>query len=153
MPAMASTGNQWRVSYTQTAGQGAFSGIAADSKTDAWAVGHLGTQSYITHWNGTKWMTVRLSAVTGYQLDSVVATSPGNVWIFAVNNTGNWAFHYDSAHWHKISVTDMTVRRSSAPRTCGAAVAGIRRSSFTARSPSRWPQAGDTPYTVCQYTV
>ena len=107
MPANAATVNQWRVSYTQTAGQGAFTDIAADNKTDAWAVGHLGTASYITHWNGTKWMTVRLSAVTGYQLDDVAATSPGNVWIFAQNNTGNWAFHYDGAHWHKIPVTDM----------------------------------------------
>lgn len=59
-------------------------GVAARSDTDAWAVGGSGkpgktARALVLHWNGTKWLTVRLP---GLDLRAV-ATIPGSrkVWV------------------------------------------------------------------------
>jgi hypothetical protein len=63
-----------------------FDAVAADSATDAWAVGsNLSGGALVAHWNGTAWTKVRLR--TSIDLSGVAAISPTDVW--AVGNVVN----------------------------------------------------------------
>src|SRR5437588_18376 len=66
----------------------AFSGVAAISANDAWAVGYGGggtgsvKQTLVEHWNGSEWSIVPSpnSDPLANHLDGVVAVSAGDVW-------------------------------------------------------------------------
>lgn len=56
-----------------------FDAVAADSATDAWAVGTtLSGGALVAHWNGTAWTRVRLRK--SIYLSGVAAISPTDVW-------------------------------------------------------------------------
>jgi hypothetical protein len=60
-----------------------FNGVAADSVTDAWAVGgNISGGALVAHWNGTAWTEVPVGKPI--ELDGVAAISPTDVW--AVGN-------------------------------------------------------------------
>jgi len=101
-PAGAATSNPWRLSPTpgpRAAGSDIgdrLYGVAADSPTDAWAVGNNGLNSLILHWNGVKWAT-SLSGnpeVSGGDLLSVAALTPNNVWA-----AGEVLEHWNGSTW------------------------------------------------------
>ena len=80
-----------------------FSGVAAFSPNDVWAVGQA--QNYYTpplepliaHWNGTAWSLVPLSGASGNALNAV-ATIPGTHNLWAVG-TGGLAALWNGSSW------------------------------------------------------
>jgi hypothetical protein len=82
-----------------------FSGVSADSATDAWAVGTTAGRPVIVHWDGSKWKTVALprgaSATVG-----VSALSPTNVWVAGYSGDPNHArsllLHWNGSSWRKV---------------------------------------------------
>jgi hypothetical protein len=81
-------GHSWRRVSTPAVGSDAeLNGVTALSAKDAWAVGSVGNfdtaavRTLIEHWNGKSWKRVPSpSPRTGGLLQSVTATSAGNVW-------------------------------------------------------------------------
>jgi hypothetical protein len=64
------------------------------TRCDAWAVGagsRLGTdQAIVLHWNGTKWMPVKLTSTLGTETELLnVAGSAGNVWAVGDSTTND----------------------------------------------------------------
>jgi hypothetical protein len=87
LPAKAAPGPPWHVSFRSfSATQSGLSAVSADSKTDAWAAGTIGTgtktHSLVMHWAKGKWTTVSTSKFPGFSPVTVVATAPNNVWFF-----------------------------------------------------------------------
>jgi len=66
-------------SLASTPVPGTLNAVAADSPTDAWAVGESPTGTLTLHWNGTKWSNVP-SPERGSYLSGVAATSSSNAW-------------------------------------------------------------------------
>jgi hypothetical protein len=61
---------------TSFSSSGVFSGIAATSASDAWAMGDLGSgKTLIVGWNGKAWKQVPSSISTGSRLSGMAATS------------------------------------------------------------------------------
>jgi hypothetical protein len=94
-------------------------GVAALSRTDAWAVGRdcvracgagelpQATRSFIVHWNGLEWSPVASPnvSVQGYNtLSAVAARSARDVWAVGSYTTpGTFAFNAMIMHWNGAS--------------------------------------------------
>jgi hypothetical protein len=90
------------------------SSVAGDFRADAWAVGTIlrdnANQSFVLHWNGTRWSLAPLPALgrdTG--LLGVSASSPFNAW--AVGFTGSspaqtLTLHWNGRRWTRIPSPD-----------------------------------------------
>ena len=89
--------------------KGELFGVAATSRTSAWAVGmrkSSGGQpmTLLLHWNGTKWTPVTSPKPVPGELTAVAATSAGNAW--AVGETGtpkgpttSYVLHWNGKAW------------------------------------------------------
>jgi hypothetical protein len=76
-----------------------FNAVAADSITDAWAVGsNLSGGALVAHWNGTAWTQVRVGK--SVSLDGVAAISPTDVWAVGVLNTRTGVGNAQILHWN-----------------------------------------------------
>jgi hypothetical protein len=85
-------------------------GVAATSKSNAWAVGDYGNgtaiQTMILHWNGSAWKKVPSPSVTSFNaLYGVVATSSSNAWAVGDyhNGTGSQTLilHWNGTKWKR----------------------------------------------------
>jgi hypothetical protein len=118
--ASTATAPRWRFAYTSHTVMSAFSGVAAVSPHDAWAVGAyapqggaVGARPIVERWNGKSWSAVTLPKRfrTNAELTAVAASSPTNVWVFgfsrdskglnpqtfALRWNGSWSTRGD---WH-----------------------------------------------------
>jgi hypothetical protein len=133
-------GGRWRVQVSPSPGNDTNSlvGVAALSRSEAWAVGTYHTngsslKTLIEHWNGSAWKVQRSpSPVTGNNtLSSVAAVSRSNVW--AVGNTlsTSGAQRTLIEHWNGNS---WTVQQSPSPGSSSTltAVAAVSRSNVWA---------------------
>ena len=90
-------------------GGGLFSGVAATSADNAWAVGQTGSadqQTVIEHWNGKAWARVpspNVTGATGSTLKSVTAISSDNAWaVGSATKPGSaeaLTMHWDGRQW------------------------------------------------------
>ena len=91
-------GTAWtRARLPATVTRGVFTGVAATSSTNAWAVGYDESKKggpLIVHWNGTAWTRVWLPDTVHYGLSDVAATSAKNVWIL-----GSAILHWNGRKW------------------------------------------------------
>ena len=89
--------------------------VTATSRSDAWAVGEVVTNSKITtltaHWNGRRWASVA-SPDPGHsnELFSVTATSRSNAWAVgdATNGTADQTLvlHWNGSRWARVPSPD-----------------------------------------------
>ena len=84
-------GRHWTVQhFPALPGGGQFSGVAALSASDAWAVGNVGWQTLAEHWNGAKWSRWAspdpLPGVGTSALSAITMITADNAW--AVGNVG-----------------------------------------------------------------
>jgi hypothetical protein len=116
-PATAATTSQWRVTYhdTDTSG-GSFYGVAAISKTDAWAVGdRYDSQGggvyrpFIWHWDGTAWSEASVP-FTDVSTSVVAASSAANVWVVGQQKytAVTQVYRFDGQSWQSIPVPSQT---------------------------------------------
>lgn len=92
------------------------SGVAAASRTDAWAVGSYSdipnrTLSLIEHWDGTSWSQVPSpSPGTGDFLNAVADLSPASAWAvgdsFASSVDHSLIAHWDGTSWQQVPSPD-----------------------------------------------
>jgi len=83
--------------------------VAADSDTDAWAVGEYSAnavdQSLILHWNGSSWYSVPSPSPGSFfnELTGVVAISPSNAWAVGfygdTSTSSPLLLHWDGRQW------------------------------------------------------
>jgi hypothetical protein len=89
-------GKSWRaVSFPQ-----AVTGADGTNKS-AWAVGYTSGLPHpaVSHWNGTRWLTVKLPALGPGSLMSVVAQNAKSVWAVGTSGGKGLVLHWDGAHW------------------------------------------------------
>jgi hypothetical protein len=111
----------WRIAALPNTApnQTSLNGVAAISPSDAWAVGSVGAQTFIEHWNGSSWVTVPSPNVTGPNftngLNAVAAIASNDVW--AVGFTTNphaspsWStltLHWDGTQWTIVPSPSLT---------------------------------------------
>jgi hypothetical protein len=111
-------GTKWKIIPTASVNSPVFSGVAAFSATDAWAVGNYyqGSQmpnaALIEHWNGKKWSQVPAAYPSGSQhsfLNSITALSATNVWAVGSydNGIGSPGYtlveHWNGTQWSIVS--------------------------------------------------
>jgi hypothetical protein len=110
-------GKKWQVQRVVVpAGGGQFGAVAATSKKDVWAVGHIGGNSegntlpLIEHWNGKRWSVVPSPSPAGSVssgLQGVSVVSPTDAW--AVGNSFNGSTdqtlteHWNGRSWRIVS--------------------------------------------------
>jgi hypothetical protein len=86
-------------------------GVAAVSRTSAWAVGYFDAnavvlaskQALIMHWDGVTWAQVPSPNLPDSILKGITAVSPANVW--AVGFTGRHALieHWNGVRWRRVA--------------------------------------------------
>jgi hypothetical protein len=104
-----------------------FSGVSADSATDAWAVGTTSDRPLIVHWDGSNWKTVAVSrgatAIVG-----VSALSPKNVWVAGysgdIYHAKSLLLHWDGSSWRKVRPAVAGFLVGLSPRSPGTVWAG-----------------------------
>jgi len=83
-------------------------GISAPSRDQGWALGSVYTKrnalvrSFYLHWNGRSWSQASIHAAAGFVAEQIVASSPGNVWIFGYRPHGGSAALVYNGHGWKI---------------------------------------------------
>lgn len=86
-----------------------FSGVAAVSPMDVWAVGYMTSQPgkfsdkrvLIEHWDGGQWRTVP-SSVDG-TLTAIAAVAANDVWaVGSLSGSISLTMHWDGAHWSQV---------------------------------------------------
>jgi hypothetical protein len=107
-------GKHWvEQSFPASPHGGAFSGVAATSAANAWAVGFTGPtsagtgqQTMIDHWNGKRWTRVpspNLPGASADSLSSVTVSSSSNAWAVGSANVGDLSktliLHWDGTRW------------------------------------------------------
>lgn len=113
LAASPATASGWTVTPVPQTG-GSFSSVSADSSTDAWAVGTIGSgvgaSPLADHWNGTSWQQAAVPKnQTTVHLDAVSAASSSDAW--AVGSSGNQFPHYQTPlayHWDGKTWTNHT---------------------------------------------
>jgi hypothetical protein len=104
-------------------------GVAALSRTDAWAVGDYfdGVQqkALIEHWDGTSWSVVPGAdlGTENASLRAVAAVSAGNIWAVGVHSTGGGSDNALIEHWDGVEWTASQLAPS------GAALQGVAAAS------------------------
>ena len=114
--AMASSGAWYQVYQVNASGD--FSGIAAISKTNIWAVGDLFDkkgntiyQPFIRHYDGSGWKTVTIPGFPKFESDWVHASAANDVWVGGLGNSSvaySIVYRFDGSHWHKVPVPAQT---------------------------------------------
>ncbi|HEV2637470.1 MAG TPA: hypothetical protein VGX23_20125 [Actinocrinis sp.] len=111
-------GTAWSVSPT-VAQNAEFTGISADSATDAWAVGNVenATALLAEHWNGTAWSTAAMpvpSNAVNIRIEGVTAVSPTNAWAVGMYSDDSLGLplieHWNGTAW---SITPNVPRQVS----------------------------------------
>src|SRR5205085_408639 len=106
-------------------------GVAADSSTDAWAVGRYfsyspyGYGALIEHWNGSSWKTVPDAAPypqTSNLLFGVEALSATKVWAAGTANGVSFVEKWNGAQWSRVSSPNVGTSNNTFQAT--AAIAG-----------------------------
>jgi hypothetical protein len=115
-------GVRWRVVPSPSPGTGASGeselyGVAAVSRTDAWAVGSyssgpdtydLTTFALIEHWNGRRWRQVPCpcsSSDNGVPaLAGIAAVSPSDIWAVGAGVSSPLIVHWNGRKWAKASL-------------------------------------------------
>ena len=114
--ARASVAGDWNLTF-QSRTNGFFSSIAAISRNNSWAVGHVfhrgGTvyQPFIRHFDGSGWKVVTISDARNFTSDWVAASSAKNVWIFGGSTSDMYpvtVYRFDGSRWHKVAVPALT---------------------------------------------
>ena len=87
--------------------------LSADTPTDAWAMGYVGTDCLsacatgLMHWDGATWTTDTSAVPSGYQINGVAALTPSDVW--AVGNklgpsrNSPLFEHWDGRSWRVVA--------------------------------------------------
>ena len=99
-------GTQWSVVSSANIGNGKsiFSGVAALSANNIWAVGFKrNSKTLIEHWDGTQWKSTPSAKVTG-GLFGIVALSTNNAWAIGAVVPSKRVFqtvieHWDGSNW------------------------------------------------------
>jgi hypothetical protein len=110
-------GTSWTQVPGPAPGKGALFGVSADSATDAWTAGPLGSSrnlpAQVLHWDGTGWTQVPI-AVSGLfaDLDAVSAASASDAWIIGLLVTRSQAqkaltLHWDGTGWTRVPSPDL----------------------------------------------
>ncbi len=139
-------GTRWKIIPTAIVNSSIFSGIAALSTTDAWAVGNyyqssqMPNAALIEHWNGTKWSQVPVAYPSGSQhsfLNSITAFSATDVWAVGSYDNGiespgyTLIEHWDGTQWSIVSSpspasnNNVLLSLSSVPGTNNLIAAGF----------------------------
>jgi hypothetical protein len=102
-------GKTWKQQFfSLPASSAQFTGVAATSASNAWAVGWIGAQApqdaLIEHWNGKQWQRIPANTPHGYgYLQGVAAAGPGNVWAVGYNDSGpvykSLILHWNGKRW------------------------------------------------------
>jgi hypothetical protein len=108
-------GRQWR--QVASPSRGKFStvllGVAALSRTSAWAVGSYdnghGSQSLALHWNGRRWSQASTPNPDGSsELESVAASSGKNAWAVGDEAKGrSVTLHWNGRRWTRVPSPDI----------------------------------------------
>ena len=101
-------GLEWRVVASPSSGT--LSGVAATSPSDVWAVGYIGSQTLVEHWDGSAW-TILTSpnppGSTDTRLNAVAVLAPNDVWAVGSSYSGNaWRTlieHWDGTSWSVVA--------------------------------------------------
>ena len=111
-PATASSGAWYQVYQANRAG--IFTGIAAISQNNVWAVGELWGkkgntiyQPFIRHYAGSGWAAVTIPGSPKFESYQVSASAANDVWVFGFTPSSVFqsvVYRYDGSHWHKIPV-------------------------------------------------
>ncbi|HJT57119.1 MAG TPA: hypothetical protein VJ761_11540 [Ktedonobacteraceae bacterium] len=138
-------GTRWKIIHTAIVNSSVFSGVAALSATDAWAVGNyyqnsqMPNAALIEHWNGKKWSQVPAAYPSGSQhsfLNSVIALSATDVWAVGSYDNGiespgfTLVEHWDGTQWSLVSSpspapnNNVLLSVSSVPGTSNLVAAG-----------------------------
>jgi hypothetical protein len=114
--ARASVAGDWNLAF-QSRVNGFFASIAAISKNNSWAVGHLFNGSntvfhpFIRHFDGSGWKVVTIAGARNFTSDWVAASSARNVWILGGSTSDTYpvtVYRYDGSRWHKVPVPALT---------------------------------------------
>jgi len=70
--------------------------VSADGPDDIWGSDRGGV---VNHYNGTSWTSYTLSTVSGFDIESLVALSPTDVWAGGTNGTGPLLEHFNGTSW------------------------------------------------------
>ena len=114
--ASPTAGSRWRVAFVASTNFSAFTGIAALSARDVWAVGinqppgpFADQTAIIRRWNGRSWKGVSLPATyKRAYLFTVAGSSPSNVWVLGQWRNGKgldghlFALRWDGRRWSRI---------------------------------------------------
>jgi hypothetical protein len=102
-------GTQWSVVSSANIGNGKsrFSGVAALSANNVWAVGFKrNSNALIEHWDGTQWKSIPNSKISG-NLNGIAALSANNMWAVGTIPS-NRVFqtlieHWDGSNWSVVA--------------------------------------------------
>ena len=100
---------QWRVVSAPAGSLGyanRLEAVVSLAANDAWAVGWLGAQAAVEHWDGSAWAIVPIPAVAGAsqsRLLGIDAASPSDIWAvgYAITST----YHTLTMHWNDAAWT------------------------------------------------
>ncbi len=108
--AQASSDGWYPVYQVNTSG--AFTDIAAISRTNMWMVGQAWNKKddfvyrpLIRHFAGSNWKTVTIPGSPRFESLGVSASAANNVWVFGQTSKPVFdtvMYRYDGSHWHKI---------------------------------------------------
>jgi hypothetical protein len=106
---------RWRAVASPAIRDGRLSGVAALSRSDAWAVGDIaGSSVLIEHWNGSTWSRVPSPRVNGW-LNEVGYAAANDVWaVGGSDETANDAGtplveHWNGRSWARVNVPSAVV--------------------------------------------
>ena len=121
------------------------SGVAATSRSDAWAVGSDGPGTLIEHWNGKKWAVVPSPGGLADALDAVAAISPADAWAVGYSDLVTRALieHWNGKKW--------TVVPSPHPGTTGNALNAVTATSATDVWAAGYYDNGKTRHTLMEH--
>jgi hypothetical protein len=116
--AEAGTASGWHVDQVYGKGQANINavwpeGLAAPSAHSAWSIfgGCIwpcskAATTFVAHWNGQRWRTVRGTSLDGLQADFVTASSASDAWLFGYfqNSTTIGAMHWNGTKWAERAV-------------------------------------------------
>jgi hypothetical protein len=109
-------GGKWAIQSDQVPAKGGeFTGVAATSSTNAWAVGHTGPvsegsgqQTLIEHWNGRNWTRVPSpDAGISNSLTAITVISADDAWAVGYYTAANGtyrtlALYWNGRHWTQV---------------------------------------------------
>jgi hypothetical protein len=77
--------------------------VTAISSDNVWAVGQVGWQPLVLHWNGKTWETnTDLAGTADASLKSVSALSDRNIWAVGWAGKESLVVHFDGTNWQRI---------------------------------------------------